>query len=480
MFRIKLVVLIVVVIGALVGVSLALTGQVREELLVAAEEQLKSSNEVVRLAASVHGYSVLHESFDAATDRAVAEGMACPDTREALEAARNPAPTIGADGQAVPGVATTRCSRTQHEAVLAALKEWTEGREAERESNQLRYLSERDTGYAMARAPDLLIAADADGVVVARVGFDKDDWFGPSRPNMAEYAAVARTELGLAQHDLIVWREHSGSAPQLAHLGASPVFDDEGTFLGSVVVGYFVTDSAAEEAIQLLYGVDVAYFYRGEGNAVSFAGTTAATRPQFRDAMARGSYSRPGSDDITFAELVLQHEGAVYRFDYEGDTYTAMSTALAKDETGTAVSSGFIVVSSASAAVAPLGRYSRILPILGIAFLLIGILGVLVAIKEFMLPVEEISKGVQEVIAGNSDFMWEVDEKSHLSDLAHSLNVMSARLQGKKDPDADDVEGEDDWQAMAHSGSRPAVPKKVGGIGGLRGRSAQEDDEDEA
>jgi hypothetical protein len=82
--------------------------------------------------------------------------------------------------------------------------------------------------------------------------------------------------------------------------------------------------------------------------------------------------------------------------------------------------------------------------------------------------------------------MWEVDEKSHLSDMAHSLNVMSARLQGKRDPDAEEVEGADEWAAMtggggaAQAAAAPAKPAGIGGLGGLRGRAAADDeDEDE-
>lgn len=480
MFRIKLIVLLAVIVSALVAAPLALTSRVEDQLLVDAEEQLKSSNEVVRLASSVHGYSVQREAFEVAHTASIVAGVTCPDTPEELAAARAAAQP-GPDGAPAAGPATN-CTQTRHDAVLQALKSWNGARQADRDNNQLRYLSERDSGFAMPRQPDLLIVADADGVVVARVGFDKDDWFGPSKPRMNTFAAVARTELGLTQRDLIVWREHPGAAPTLAHIGAAPINAPDGTFLGSAVVGYFVTDTAAEEAIQLLYGIDVAYFFRGDGNQVSYAGSTASTRPQFLQGMANAQFTRGEDTPIGFAELALQHEGAVYRFEHAGNHYMAMSTALSKDESGTSVQSGFVVVTSTTAAVAPLSRFRKLLPLLGAAFLLIGALAVLVAIKEFMVPIEEISKGIQEVIAGNSEYMWEVDEKSHLSDLAHSLNVMSARLQGKKDPDSDEVEGEEDWNAMAGGGSgERKAPAGVSGVGGIRGRSVETaDDEDEA
>ena len=119
------------------------------------------------------------------------------------------------------------------------------------------------------------------------------------------------------------------------------------------------------------------------------------------------------------------------------------------------------------------------LPGLGGALLLISIFGMLIGLKQHEAPLQEISRGVQEVIAGNRDFMWEVNEKSHMSDLAHSLNIMSARLQGKRDPDSDDVEGADEWAAMAGGGGGAAQaqrPAGIGGLGGLRGRAASDDD----
>ncbi len=65
-----------------------------------------------------------------------------------------------------------------------------------------------------------------------------------------------------------------------------------------------------------------------------------------------------------------------------------------------------------------------------------------------MRPIEEITAGVQAVIAGDSDFMWPVDDSSPFVALSHQLNVMSARLQGKIDPDADPPEATGSWAAI--------------------------------
>ncbi len=479
----KLVLLLTLVVVAMVAVTAALTGQVADKISVNTEEQLKSSNEVVRLAASVEGYSVLHEALEAARTPGIVSGLACPTTPEALAAARRvSAPTIDENGVSTPGQAQTTCTATQHETVLRTLTAWNAGRQEARANNELRYLSERDLGFAIPRQPELLIVADAAGVVVARVGFDKDDWYGESKPNMSNaFGVVARTELGEPQFDYVVWRESESASPQLVRMGAAPVLDESGTYVGSVVVGYMLSDTAADEAVQALYNIDVAYFFRGEGNQVSFAGSTLSTNPQFADAMTQVEYTREG-EAVSFAELALQHEGKVYGFAHGGAEHMAMSTSLSTDDAGTAVQAGFLVTTSASIPVAPLQRISKVVPLLGLALLILGILAILVAVKQFMFPVEEVSKGVQEVIAGNREYMWDVDERSHLSDLAHSLNIMSARLQGKRDPDAEDGDGDADWAAMAGGGggAAPAAkPAGVAGLGGLRGRVDDDDDDDD-
>ena len=509
-FRAKLTVLLLVIITAMVGVTLSLSSAIATQFGERAEEHLRSANEVIRLASGIEGYSAAYEAIEVAQLEAVREGLACPTTAEELAAAREPGPEVVApDGTISREPPRTNCTRTQHAAVLQSLKDWNadELRAAAREDNARRELGERDIAYAAPREPDLLIVADAAGVVVARVGFDKDDWYGDNRPNMQQYAAVAQTELATEQdivsahEDLIIWREHESAAPQLMHVGAAPVLAD-GEFAGTALVGYLVSDEIADEATRLLYATDVAFFYRPEGGDISFAGSTLASRPQERDAIADArfvavsggmttNYAGANSEDpidderaagdegISFAEFALREHGSFHTYEYGDTTYLALSTALSYEENR--VTSGFIVMMSLTAAVSPLDRFTRVIPALGAVLFLCGLLGFLVAIRSFMEPVSDVSKGIQEVIAGNHNYMWDVDEKSHLSDLAHSLNVMSARLQGKADPDAEDTEGEDDWQEMAGGPSVPssAKPASLAGLGGLRGRTADDDDDEE-
>jgi methyl-accepting chemotaxis protein len=136
---------------------------------------------------------------------------------------------------------------------------------------------------------------------------------------------------------------------------------------------------------------------------------------------------------------------------------------------------GFLVIGSVTQAVAPIGQFRNIF--LGVLLLLffVGTVVILVIVKNFMEPIEEISKGIQEVIAGKVDYMWPVEESNHLSDMSHSLNVMSFRLQGKGDPDSEDASGNAEWAGLVGGPQAPAAggkPAAVAGLGGIRGRRA--------
>lgn len=496
MVRVKLSLLIVFTIGALVALGSVMTDNLSSDLEVSAIDQLNASNDVVRLADTVVDYSLMFEASEVSRLDGLVEAVGCPANDAALAEARRLVPDPDFEmpagglraGEAVPMVPGTDCTRTSHAAALDLLKAWNDSREALRSANQDQFLPDRAPGQALPRNPDILVVSDAEGTVIARVGFDLDDWFGPSRPNMAQsYPVVARAELGIPQADIVVWREDESANPSMAQVGVAPILKGSGDdieIIGAVTLGYFLTNDAAAEASDTLVGVDVAYYFRGDGNNVSYAGTTVGD-PQFLGSLQSAEFFRRTADGqatgdaVGFADVTLSGSGSFYEFEHRGDRYLTTGTTLSRDQAGTQVQSGFLVVMSLSSAIAPATSRAMWLPGLGGALLLISIFGMLIGLKQHEAPLQEISRGVQEVIAGNRDFMWEVNEKSHMSDLAHSLNIMSARLQGKRDPDSDDVEGADEWAAMAGGGGGAAKaqrPAGIGGLGGLRGRAASDDD----
>ncbi|MFT4703437.1 MAG: hypothetical protein ACI81R_001128 [Bradymonadia bacterium] len=485
MVRAKLAVLMLVIIGALVTVSYDLSDKIRTRLAEDSLDKLSASNDVVRLADTVIDYSLMHEAEEAASLPAVIAGFRCPTSQAEFEEAirlrpdpdYQPPPNATGD-EIVPEVSGTDCTATRHPSVRNAIAQWSRTRQADRDDGRELRLTERAVGAAVAEAPDLLIAIDLDGTVVARVGFDKDDWQGADAPRMA-YDAVSRTIVGEPQRDVILWREDATAQLELAQIGVAPIVVD-GEVIGSLMVGHFLDNNVAEDVASPLVDVDVVYYFR-DGNDVSFAGTT-RNSPQFLTELGLASFRAMGMDaaftgvEKGFAEVVADIPGTPWQFEVDGIRYNTISSTVSSDVDGT---SGFLVISSMSRATLPVDSNTVLLPALGLLLGVLGILAMLVVVRQYDQPMGEISRGIQEVIAGNRDYMWEVDEKSHMGEFAHSLNIMSARLQGKKDPDSDDTAGTEDWAAMA--GGRPAAAKKpagIGGLGGLRGRAATEDDDE--
>ena len=98
-------------------------------------------------------------------------------------------------------------------------------------------------------------------------------------------------------------------------------------------------------------GVDVAYYFRGDGNNVSYAGTTVGD-PQFLGSLQSAEFFRRTADGqatgdaVGFADVTLSGSGSFYEFEHRGDRYLTTGTTLSRDQAGTQVQSGFLVVMS--------------------------------------------------------------------------------------------------------------------------------------
>jgi hypothetical protein len=497
LMRARLIGVFLVVIAALIAVALLLNGRVGSSLVVRAEEKVKAGNEVVRLANRVDDYSLLQTVRELSELPGLADSLRCPMTDEALrDATREQVQAVKADGTPLTddlgrAIGTdgkviqpkTACTETSHVTALRLLRDWSEAEKPGRLENQGRFLSEREPGQAISREPDVLLVTDAAGVVVARAGFDKDDWFGPSKAKMKEFPVVGRTEAYGPQHDVIVWRENPGDKPSLAQVASAPVFrtaNGERTYVGSVLIGFFVTNEAADEDRQLLEGMDVAYFMGDQGQ-ISFAGSSVED-PALLSSLASASYRErtdAAAAEVSFAEMSTKGLGAMFETTLNGRQYLVMPAGFSQGRADASSQVGFLVLGSVTDARAPVAAVARTLPIVGLVLFLLAVVLIVVVSKQFMEPIEEISKGIQEVIAGRVDYMWPVEEKSYLSDLSHSLNIMSAKLQGKSDPDSEDAAGAAEWAGMVGgptTGQNGAAPKGVAGLGGIRGRRSQESD----
>lgn len=489
MLRTKLLAVLFGVLAALSVASIFLLNGLTHELTDRVEKKVQTGNESVRMANRVDDYSLIRSAERVASLGGLEQAFGCPLTDEALGAsARQQTPALDASGKPVldpqgrpvdttgvpMGAAGSACSATSHTLALKLLKDWNEESKKHRSDNEGRFLSERDPGYAIARDPDILIVTNEQGVVVARAGFDMDNYFGPSKPKFNALPVVADSKSKGTQHDVVAWRDHADQAPKMAQVASAPITDAAGNYIGSAIVGYYVTnDGGKEDAPE---GLDVAYFVGDKGQII-FGGSS-VDDSAFLASLTTATYSERSdatAPAMTFAEITTKGIDGMYSTSINGKDYFVMPSSFAASRADRASQVGFLVIGSVSQAVAPVAQLRNVLTGIILLLFFVGTVIVLVIVKDFMTPIEEISKGIQEVIAGKLDYMWPVDEKSHLSDMSHSLNVMSYKLQGKADPDSDDASGNAEWAGLvggpqaAAGGGKPAA---VAGLGGIRGRRA--------
>jgi len=497
MLRTKVNLLILAVLVGTVAIVFSLSAPVKRQVELGAIELLHNGREAIALANRLDGESLVIAASRAVEAPGVVTGFGCPETAAALrtETGRVPVldeagvPMLDSEGLPVMMAAPPRCESTQHETVLQALKDWNRTESDARSRNASRALIQREAGYVIPRVPDLLVAADADGWVIARVGREMDDWYGRNRPNMhTSFPLIARAELGQPQYGVIVWRDRENAPAVLMQIGVAPVFDD-GAFVGTVTVGYALRNEQAEEDAVMTRSVHSAYFYI-EGNDTRFAGTSFANRPDLSSSIASETFSRVDDDGEVASEAqpltaaATRGAGHAFTFSHGSETYLASFGVFARDDSTRDTTAGFIVVTPLTQVTKSVQTLRVVYFGVAVAFFLLAVLGVIFIARTFIAPIEEISRGVQEVIAGNRDYSWPVDESNHLADLSHALNIMSARLQGKRDPDADEVEDGGAWTGMGGGGARPAAgggsPGAVAGLGGLKGRKRPAEDDDSA
>ena len=487
MLRGKLLGVLLGVLALLAATTILLQNRLEAELTDRVEKKVQSGNEAVRMANRVDDYSLIQTADRVAALSGLEQAFGCPLTEDALAASARTQtaaldaagkPVLDAQGRAVDttgvpmGTAGSDCSATSHVLALKLLKSWNEEAKKRRGENEGRFVSERDPGFAIPRDPDVLMVTNAQGVVVARAGFDMDDYFGPSKPKFNALPVVADTKEKGTQHDVVAWRDHSDQTPKMAQVAAAPIRDAGGNYIGSAIVGYFVTnDGGKEDAPD---GLDVAYFVGNKGQVI-FGGSS-VDDSAFLSALTTATYmerSDATAPGLSFAEITTKGIDGMYATSIGGREFLVMPSSFAISRADRTSQVGFLVIGSVTAAVAPIGQFRNIF--LGTLLLLffVGAVVILLIVKSFMEPIEEISKGIQEVIAGKVDYMWPVEESSHLSDMSHSLNVMSFKLQGKGDPDSDDASGNAEWAGLVGGPQAPAgatKPGVVSGLGGIRGR----------
>jgi hypothetical protein len=188
--------------------------------------------------------------------------------------------------------------------------------------------------------------------------------------------------------------------------------------------------------------------------------------------MVGSTFSAPQEDSLkksAFAEAkILQSDNPEQLLTLEvgGKPYLAIVRFFAGEFEASNNPAGFIVLSPLADAKKPVELAMTNILAMTAAVLLVGIILLLFFIHAFMKPVTVIEQGIGEILAGNKDYVFEVDDKnSFFANVLQGLNLVSAFLQGKPMPD--DPDGHGDWGELmgdTGAGSAASAPGKVTGV----------------
>jgi hypothetical protein len=374
------------------------------------------------------------------------------------------------------------CAELERSNVRSTLDDWYRGVHAQVEAARNLHPGARGAERAFVDEATLLIIAQPDGTVVGRSIGDVADWFGPNAPNLLDerpgtgeagatqyfpsYHVIRRAlDTGRPQHDIIAWREAWGDEQSriLTLVAATPVHSWlPGGGLGPVsyvaLIGFPVSDQLARDAQTVLGQSSLVYTL-----GTSVVGTSLPSEVTRR--LQSASYrAGEGAEPMSWAEFLSPDNNVRMATAQSGvNQYVVARGGFGDDRAGREVA-GFVVVASLTEAMATTKSIGFSLPVLGILILVFGMTALVLIVSNFVKPLIKIDYGLQQVILGNTDYIWEIDSKNSFHcGMAYSLNVMSAFLQGKPLPDEEVEEDDSEWAALLQfadvevTGSQPNI-----------------------
>ncbi len=320
--------------------------------------------------------------------------------------------------------------------VFAALDE--EGRRtrafeaAERSSNWF-----ADPARGSRGNPDIVVITDDAGKVLAR-NADKNRMYG-SRLDTALPAVRAALKDGGAHHD--VWKKDDEG--KLLELAVSAVRGDGGNIVGTLVVGYDLSNGLARSEGQRLGGRDVAFIVDDKVYSSSFSESVAKQLRAYLFGAGKGATEGALNGTVSPAwETKL--DGA----DLVGKVAPLPFAPSAK------VAYAVIADRSRSASVA--GDVTSTILMLTLVFSLVVLgYGFMVG-NTIVKPIEQIEEGVLAAINGNTDVRLDTTNPD-LGGLAYRINQLLNVFTGVSEGESEDEQGrvsnvrQQDWKDSAFS-----------------------------
>jgi len=272
------------------------------------------------------------------------------------------------------------------------------------------------------RWPDMMYVTDATGEGVAKL--TDYSWWGL---DISKQFPIVKTVGGTGKGARDLWLVEG----QMVEVSVCPLTGAEGKFVGSVILGWILSDGVADH-FKTLTGDDVAFFHNDRVTAGTM-GPLALQEVQ-RDIVSGEAVHEVG-------RLSSDREFKVRRTTYVG------TAALFQGYQSNA-SAGFVLLADLDAALAPIGRTAIYNGVGGGILIIILVGGALLLLQQFTAPLVDIDAGIHEIINGNFDYNFPVEEKDKetlAGAMAHSLNLVSCILQGKEIPE--DEEGDPEgWE----------------------------------
>jgi hypothetical protein len=268
--------------------------------------------------------------------------------------------------------------------------------------------------------PEIFFVTDEKGVGVAALGTNKYDWY--TDPVAERHPAMLAVKDGVAREDVWYWRWGQGEGETGAwyHVGIAPVMQGPEQLVGVVVVGSLIASGTAQTASKHLGGQNVAYFHDKKIFASTLRGD---------EALGQAIFAKLTGPAATPAPFSVQHNGKEF--------LVAIRYFEGVDDRST----GFAVFMNMTERLTTVKKIRTSIFVIGPLVLIFLLAAVLAVIRSFVKAFEEIDQGIQEVISGSKDYQFEVQGNHGFQvEMAQSLNLMSAYLQGKRMPDEEDDE----------------------------------------
>jgi hypothetical protein len=288
---------------------------------------------------------------------------------------------------------------------------------------------------------------DQDGVGVAALGKDRYSWFGD---NVAKQFPQVLEVMKDNEPATAVWDWAWGASDdsELYRVAIVPIRETpDQTPVGVVVAGNIIDDEVANRSQRLMAGITAPQSDGGEIDE-----SKVPRMPQvafFQGEKLRGS-TFSSQEEGSLGKQLFEEQKILESDDPEemisvtvnGRPYRALVRFLSGEFDNAKNPAGFVVLTNLNEALSPVEKAKNTLLMATGGALGVGVVLLIFFIFQFIRPAARIEEGITEILAGNKDYQFEVNQGNPVfSSIAQGLNLMSAYLQGKPMPDDDDLGG---------------------------------------